>query len=253
MLERVLRRRLGRRPEKRILLVSLQKCGTHLIKNVFSRVGLEGVGVERATPADFEKLHENQYLWSHFAPTDDVQMELEDENSDLRIVFNFRDPRDVLVSWFHWMHPKTPRVMHRHHAYMKKVYADFSDAELINIFIRNDKFRRDEYNPLEHFRLSRVLYFHPAVLNVRFEDLIGSDGGGSDERQRETVRRLLDYLGMPDADGTTVDVFDRNSPTFRAGRIGGYKATLTAEQLRLVNELHGDVIRQYGYELDKIE
>ena len=206
---------------------------------------MEGVGVGRATLADFERLNDNQYLWSHFAPTDEVQMELENENSDLRIVFNFRDPRDVLVSWFNWMHPKTPHVMHKHHAYMKKVYAHFSDAELMDIFIRNDKFRQDEYNPLEHFRLSRVLYFHPSALNVRFEDLIGSRGGGSDELQHQTIQELLNYLGASKTGAVVEDIFDVNSPTFRKGMIGGYKKILTADQLQLVNQLHGDLIIQY--------
>lgn len=250
----IFQRRLRKRNPQRVLLVSLQKCGTHLIKNVFDRIGLEGVGVERATLADFEKLNENQYLWSHFTPTDEVQMELENENSDLRIVFNFRDPRDVLVSWFNWMHPQTPRVMHRHHAYMKKVYAHFSDAELMDIFIRNDKFRPDEYNPLEHFRLSRVLYFHPGVLKVRFEDLIGSFGGGNEERQRQTVRSILEYLGTPEVCTIAgdINIVDAHSPTFRKGQIGEYKKVLNAIQLRLFNELHGNLIRQYGYLPDAI-
>jgi hypothetical protein len=243
---------MEKRHAHRILLVSLQKCGTHLIKNVFDQIGLEGVGVGRATLADFERLNDNQYLWSHFAPTDAVQMELENENTDLRIVFNFRDPRDVLVSWFNWMHPEAPRVMHKHHAYMKKVYANFSDAELMDIFIRNDKFRLDEYNPLEHFRLSRVLYFHPSVLNIRFEELVGSGGGGNDDRQRKTVQDILEYLGVFKASGEVENIFDVNSPTFRSGRIGGYKNVLTADQIRLVNELHGSLIKQYGYTPDEI-
>lgn len=60
--------------------------------------------------------------------------------------------------------------MHFHEEYMRKVYRHFSDDELIDIFMRNDKYREVEYNPIEHFRLSRVLYFHPSVLNVRCED-----------------------------------------------------------------------------------
>jgi hypothetical protein len=238
------------KPEKRILLVSLQKCGTHLIKNVFEQAGLEGLGVGRATLSDFHKLRKNQYLWSHFTPTDEVQMELENKNTDLRVIFNFRDPRDVLVSWYYWMKDSSSKILHNHQAYMKKVYSQFSEKELINIFIHNDKFRQDEYNPLEQFRLSRVLYFYPDVFNVRFEDLIGSKGGGCDNRQQQVINDILYFIGSHNFAGDIKNIFDVNSPTFRNGKIGGYKNLLSTEQLQLINELHGDLIDQYGYSRD---
>jgi hypothetical protein len=238
---------------KKILLVSLQKSGTHLINKVMEEAGFLGRGVGKGcTISDFRELEDNEYLWSHFAPSDEVQMALEEGNQSVYIIFNFRDPRDVLVSWFHWLHPKNRNIMHSHQSYMQKVYSHFTDDELVEIFIKNDKFREVEYNPIEQFRWSRVLYFHPGVLKIRFEDLVGSGGGGSDEKQLETIKDIFDYLGV---DGVnfqkiTHKIFDEGSRTFRKGMIGVYKEAVSKEQLKLFNKLHGDVIEQYGYELD---
>ena len=244
-----------RENSKKILLVSLQKSGTHLIHKVMEEAGFIGRGVGKGcTISDFRELKNNEYLWSHFAPSDEVQMALEEGNRSVYIVFNFRDPRDVLVSWFHWTHPNNQNIMHSHQRYMQKVYGHFTDDELVEIFIKNEKFREVEYNPIEHFRWSRILYFHPGVLNVRFEDLVGSKGGGSDDKQLETIKNIFEYLDVDGVDPQKItrNIFDEGSPTFRKGMIGGYKESLSKEQLKLFNQLHGDVIEQYGYELDEV-
>lgn len=237
-------------PSKKILIVSIQKSGTHLIQNVMKEVGFEGIGVgKNAKMTDFNGLKDNQFLWSHFVPSDEIQMALEKGDEPVYIIFNFRDPRDVLVSWFYWLHPNSDKNMHLHQDYMKKVYGYFTDDELINIFIRNDKFREVEYNPIEHFRLSRVLYFHPKVLNVRFEDIVGSNGGGSDDLQKKTIENIFNYLKIKniDIDKIAKNSFDKTSKTFRKGKIGSYKKVLSPMQIKLFDELHGDIIKQYGY------
>lgn len=242
-------------PSKKILIVSIQKSGTHLIQNAMKEAGFEGIGVgKNAKTTDFNGLKDNQFLWSHFVPSDEIQMALEKGDESVYIIFNFRDPRDVLVSWFYWLHPNSNKSIHLHQNYMKKVYSHFTDDELLYIFMRNDKFREVEYNPIEHFRLSRVLYFHPKVLNVRFEDLVGSNGGGSDDLQKKTIENIFNYLKIKniDVDKIAKNSFDKTSETFRKGKIGSYKELLSPMQIKLFNELHGDIIKQYGYELDTI-
>lgn len=241
---------IRRVPSKKILIVSIQKSGTHLIQNVMKEAGFEGIGVgKNAKMTDFNGLKDNQFLWSHFVPSDEIQMALEKGNESVYIIFNFRDPRDVLVSWFYWLHPNSDKSMHLHQNYMKKVYSHFTDDELLYIFIRNDKFREVEYNPIEHFRLSRALYFHPKVLNVRFEDIVGSNGGGSDDLQKKTIENIFNYLKIKniDLDEIAKNSFDKTSKTFRKGKIGSYKKVLSPMQIKLFDELHGDIIKQYGY------
>lgn len=241
---------IRRVPSKKILIVSIQKSGTHLIQNVMKEAGFEGIGVgKNAKMTDFNGLKDNQFLWSHFVPSDEIQMALEKGNESVYIIFNFRDPRDVLVSWFYWLHPNSDKSMHLHQNYMKKVYSHFTDDELLYIFIRNDKFREVEYNPIEHFRLSRALYFHPKVLNVRFEDIVGSNGGGSDDLQKKTIENIFNYLKIKniDVDKIAKNSFDKTSETFRKGKIGSYKKVLSPMQIKLFDELHGDIIKQYGY------
>ena len=181
-------------------------------------------------------------------------MAIESGQVNIRIIFNYRDPRDVLVSWYHWLHPSNPKSMHLHMDYMKRVYSNFSSDELINIFIKIDKFRVNEYNPIEHFRLSRVLLFHPNVCKVRFEELIGPEGSGSADLRKQAIKRIFQYIGDYDTDIEYISsvAYDRNSRTFRKGQIGSHKDFLSQEQLSLFNRLHGDIIKQYGYDNDPI-
>ena len=237
-------------PDRKILLVSLQKCGTHLIERILDAGGLKKVPYSKVPCAlsEFAGLQNSNYIRTAFAPAVDVQMALED-NKGVYIIFNYRDPRDVLVSWFHWVHPSNTHTMHSHMGYMQKVYASFSDDELIDMFINNDKFRADEYNPIEAFRLSRVLLYHPKVLKVRFEELIGPQGGGELSLQTETINRIYDYLGITDVNANEVanKIFSKDSPTFRKGKIGSYKDFLSTEQLDKFYRLHGNILKQYGY------
>ena len=61
---------------------------------------------------------------------------------------------------------------------------------------------------------------------VRFEDLVGSKGGGSDKAQYEVVRRLCEALRIPVQRGkinTILESLYGNSVTFRKGMIGEWK------------------------------
>ena len=243
--------RRGKTP-KRVLLVSLQKCGTHLIQNLFSRVGLQVYFKRGSGPialGDFGQ-KKNTYLSSHHTPMDDVQIELEENPESMKIIFLFRDPRDVLVSWFHWVHPKNDNPQHGQMRYMQKVYKHFSDEEMIEMFIANDKLRPQEYNVIEQFYFSRVLLFHPNVLKVCFEDLIGPRGGGDSQRQLESIRAFTQYLSIDQADIESLadSLFSEDSATFRRAQVGSHKTFLTPEQLNYFNKRHGKILSQYGYE-----
>ena len=239
-------------PKKIIMVISLQKCGTHLIERVMNDLGyLKAPHPKGILSIDaFKGLNNSQYIRSHFCPNDEVQMALE-KNSDIKIIFNYRDPRDVFVSWFHWIHPNNPKPMHVHMEYMQKVYKNLTDLEIVNHLMDIDKFRAEEYNILEHFKLSRVLLFHPSVLNVKFEDLIGPKGGGSRNIQIQTIRKICDYLDKTEVDYVKLadSAFSIESPTFRKGQIGSYKLFLSDEQIKKFNKLYKNIIIQYGYTL----
>ena len=242
----------GENNPKRVLLVSLQKSGTHLIQNLFSRVGFQAHFNRNGGPIrlrDFSR-KKDTYISSHYAPMDDVQIELEKDPESMKIIFMFRDPRDVLVSWFHWVHPKNEKPQHGHMRYMQKVYKHFSDEEIIEMFIANDKLRQQEYNVIEHFYFSRILLFHPNVLKVRFEDLIGPRGGGDHQKQLESIKAFTQYLSIDQADIELIadSLFSEDSATFRRAKVGSYKTFLTPDQLTYFNKRHAKILSQYGYE-----
>ena len=244
--------------DNKILIVSIQKCGTHLIQNVLSKIGFEGVGFgKNCELADLRKLRQSQYMWTHYPPADSVLSAIEGGDFSIRIILNYRDPRDAVVSWFYWLHPNNTKITHFCREYVKKTYTSFSDEQLLEMFIKNEKFRPCEYNVLEYFKLSRALLFHPQILKIRYEDLIGESGGGEKSLQEKSIQNLFEFIGLDtecmDISKIAGSAFDKKSETFRKGVIGDFNSVFTKRTMDLFNENYADVLIQYGYEVRELK
>ena len=99
----------------------------------------------------------------------------------------------------------------------------------------------------------RVLAFEPwlhfsNVIPLAFEDLVGEAGGGQADRQQRLIWSIQVKLGVP---GAPRDIgsrlFDRTSPTFNEGRIGGHQSALPAQLKEHLNSANADVLQAFGY------
>ncbi len=90
-----------------------------------------------------------------------------------------------------------------------------------------------------------------AEVVVRFEDLIGSAGGGDEETQRATLARLFGALGLETdpafLSALGAKLFSSSSPTFRRGAMGGWRKDFDPETEARFNAAVGDRLDRYGY------
>ena len=87
------------------------------------------------------------------------------------------------------------------------------------------------------------------VLPMRFEDIVGSAGGGDDKTQLKTLWRLQLAWHVPGRPGDFVEgIFNKRSLTFRKGAIGSYRDEFSVEHHRLFCSLPQDFMRVYGYD-----
>jgi hypothetical protein len=88
----------------------------------------------------------------------------------------------------------------------------------------------------------------PNVLPLSFEEMVGPGGGGDADKQRRAIWSLLLKLRLDgDVDGIANRLFNRDSPTFHMGQIGGHGSLLPAaarEKLLLQDQGH---MERLGY------
>jgi sulfotransferase 6B1 len=83
---------------------------------------------------------------------------------------------------------------------------------------------------------------------VKFEDLVGTKGGGSAEAQRLAVEGVARQLGVEERTmGVVEDLFGVGR-TFRKGQIGGWREEFSAEHERALKEVVGSLLVELGYE-----
>jgi hypothetical protein len=86
---------------------------------------------------------------------------------------------------------------------------------------------------------------------VKFEDLVGTRGGGSTEAQRLAVEGVASHLGV-EVEERTRGVVEEDlfgvGRTFRKGQIGGWRKEFSAEHKRAVKGVLGSLLVEWGYE-----
>lgn len=170
-----------------------------------------------------------------------------------RVLLIIRDPRDVVVSHFYYVTYKDRK--HRLRPYYLQLADDharlMASIQGLTPSDGNPYGRLD--NIARRFR-SFLEWEHHDALVVRFEHLVGPEGGGSAERQEATIRNIAHHLGLPLSPEkvrfVAHNLFYRKSATFRKGSIGDWRNHFTEEHKRVFKELAGDLLIDLGYERD---
>lgn len=165
----------------------------------------------------------------------------------VKVILNIRDPRDILLSYVDFLGDSNGRDIGPFYEY--KVYRDIL-APLKSVSKSLEYIAQDKGFPFYHDMWKALaLQANPDVLVVRYEDLVGQNGGGSIERQHGVVNRLLNHLELDREPGGIANaLYDRNSFTFNIGSVERWKS-LTESELQLLHEICGPYMEKLGYEV----
>lgn len=166
------------------------------------------------------------------------------KETDVRPIQIVRDPRDVVCSFAHWIDKRPDYYAH-------KAFSALSlERKMLGIVegMSHDKLYFESLATVLD-RSYGWLTRPSEVLVVRFEDLIGPQGGGCAKRQAEAVEKVAAWVGAEGADlkKACCSLFG-DTATFRKGRKENWKEDFTPEVTDAFGRVVGGRLRQWGYE-----
>ena len=222
---------ISKKPTVEYLTVA--KSGTHIVKKCVSLIE------EKTGGKNFKNKNKHYHFHGrHFSSFHKLDSKVKDFSK--KYIVNIRDPRDVAISSVHWM----DREKGKSHLF-KQGKISKSNWDLITF---DQKLLKVIKNALDSqykwfYRLYQKNYSN--ILLVRFENLVGSQGGGSDLLQKEEIVKIARFLGE-DFTEDQVDEIANNlfggTHTFRKGLIGGHKKHFTCQHYEAFEETFADLL-----------
>ena len=191
-----------------------------------------------------ERVKEGEFVTAHCVHTPALAALF--RAAGMRTVCILRDPRAVAVSQMHYI--KRLKTHPVHDAFVRLP----SDADRLMFTIRGGELGgRRMLSIDERYRRFSGWSSEPEAVMVRFEDLVGTPGGGSEAAQRAAVGLVAAHLGLA-ADEATLSrvggsIFGAGQ-TSRKGTIGGWREEFAAEHERAAEEVAGPLLAELGYE-----
>lgn len=245
---------------------SFPKSGTHLLTQVLAGFGQLGpfmhTGLNAITMYDgptgaprpikkietaLRRLRPGDISYGHLHAEPEIVAALCQEG--VAPYFILRDPRDVVVSHVFYVTELEPN--HVHHRYYAEELHSFEERLKVSILGRPEL-----ENPFPDIRGRFAPYIdwldRPEMLLLRFEDFILD--------RQATLGRVLEHaiergFNYTDDKQTAIEVLSNridpeNSPTYRSGKVGGWRQHFTPEFTKLFKEVSGDLLIRLGYEQD---
>lgn len=228
-------------------LLTVPKSGTHLLGKLLTSIGYP----KKLMGPPHHVTYVDSKITS-FAPT----------KKNILLV---RDCRDTLVSLvFHvdrlcqgaLIEPNNPD--YRDRCPMAKEWLSKSFDEKLMHAIRSDDSvgytfvwaSLDQWHAAKNLIPKLVSTPHEIIL-IKFEDLIGSKGGGSDLKQEQTIKKIVDFVGKnvtaKEIHALQEELFG-GTLTFRKGQIGDWKNHFKAEHVEAFLPVFQTFLECFGYE-----
>ncbi|MEZ4642051.1 MAG: hypothetical protein R3E31_04805 [Chloroflexota bacterium] len=259
--------RRQQQPDKRPLLInSIPKSGTHLLKNIvlaipgtYFRADLAETAVLPTPHAQLAYLQAGLYdlrpgvvYIGHIPYSPLVADWLRQQG--VRQIFIYRDPRDYTISLTHYI------MRERRNLYDTFATQPDDEARLLLAICgsgggqRAYSYATPDALPNVHFMYAAFLGWRSEadVLAVRYEDLIGADGAAA-ATAVSTLRRILTHLHMPISD-TLLDAMRHegmqpaHSPTYRQGRSHAWQSEYRAAHHAAFTAIAPTLLNELGYQ-----
>ncbi len=245
------------------LLNSIPKSGTHLLKQLL--LGIPGMKHDpnkgmfghmhyqtEAKLDAMDNLTNHEFVNGHLYYTSEWETFFNKRN--MKQIFVYRDPRDVVVSYAYFI--PTLKI---HPLYDTFTQENFTHRDRIKFLIQGghptEKKWGYQHDVAEWFKSFSAWMSKPEVFSVRFEDLTSSD-----KSRIQAVHRIVKFLWgenpVPSTRPLIVwkmiqNINPQTSPTFRKGKIGGWRNEFDDELKALFKQKAGQLLVDLDYEKDE--
>ena len=254
-----------------VLCNSYPKSGTHLLYQIlYSLPGLKVwddiVSVQALcgimnTPSHIRwkigSAPKNSIVRSHLMYCPEVKTVLQE--FDCKVIFIYRDLRDVAVSHARWVTQESRIFLHQHYLNLnnfdQQLMSSIKGVPLGTPFGSNVS----QPDIGQDFLRWQGWLDDSTALAVKFEDLVGARGGGSETTRIATIKKITDYLNINlslaqiEAQFGSKTMNPQESHTFRKGgkgSIGGWQAVFKEDHKTEFKKVAGDLLIELGYEND---
>lgn len=222
--------------------MSMPKSGSHLVDNCIRLLlnkQLKSVTHSKNVFSN-PKYKDHLYVLKHFNESE-VKNDILIKTS--KVIVNIRDPRDICVSFYN------RNIIPCTYSSSPQQWINLSEGMKLMHYIKDNK---------STFCISKqatiaidIIKNHPNILVTRFENLVGSQGGGSDVAQEEEIRKIADYLEIPLTQKKLEYVISNmygKSITFKKGKIGTWKHKFKEQHINTFDRRLGQYLKSFGYE-----
>ncbi|MGB7978469.1 MAG: hypothetical protein WCF19_04830 [Chlamydiales bacterium] len=249
-------------------LFTIPKSGSHLmIKALYFMTGLtphwhlEPLSIQ-------ETLHHRHFPYTHCCLSSEL-LRFYDASFTQRIL-GIRDLRDVCVSIVYQMRkgiwPEFTGYPNKTKAFNHLSF----DEQLL--FVIQQNYQLAPPGIKQHLEIQKVakqaadLVKNPQILVCRYEDIVGPQGGGTIEKQLQTLEKIARHINAPlsalEVEAIASRLYgDEENPfgqgnfqhyqtTFRQGKIGGWRAAFKPIHKAAFKEKLGAHLIALGYEQD---
>jgi hypothetical protein len=162
------------------------------------------------------------------------------------IVYNYRDPRAQIVSMIRFLLESDVIAEQPVAQVYRPILRSLGSMDRMLSFAISDP----AFPYRDVYRQNRWMLYHPNVLKLRFEDLVGEEGGGSREIQHAAVEHWARFLAVDVPTEELTEGLFGGTKTFREGRTDSWRDVFKEHHRKAFEREFGDVLADYGYAED---
>lgn len=236
-----------------IFITSIPKCGTHLLEkcielltkrtNPFkhrsaAKKCFEVVTKKTTEQIDFFQWHTPYSRW----------MSRIFKEHNVKVFFIYRDPRDKAVSRVYYIYDGQWEKRD-----MDNPLRQLPFDKLLRRVISDLKSPVTQLPLLDEYGAFLSWIDDPSCCAVRFEDLVGPQGGGTRKAQVRAIKKIASHIDPALAlDDLLINECVKNlfggTPTFREGKIGAWKTSFKKRHKKLFKCKLGELLIKLKYE-----